>query len=69
MFSRGGFVCFSGLQPFVIVSFGGSFISLLKCGGYWEMEVMNPVLENLTLIDIHTKHAKHRLRRYVVSFQ
>lgn len=33
------------------------------------MEVMNPVLENLNLIDIHTKKAKHRLRKYVVSFK
>lgn len=33
------------------------------------MEVMNPVLENLTLIDIHTKNANHRLSKYVVSFK
>lgn len=49
--------CLVGCVLFVLVvssllsvSFGGNFISLLKCGGYWEMEVMNPVLENLNLI-------------------
>ena len=49
--------CLVGCVLFVLVvssllsvSFGGNFIGLLKCGGYWEMEVMNPVLENLNLI-------------------